>query len=555
MEKSPKSLSRPSAADAGTQLLAPEYDLSGRTLGDFRLLRSLGQGGMGQVYLAEQISLKRPVALKILKADLASNSTSLKRFKAEAEAVARATHANIVQVYAFGEIDGLHYMAMEYVEGLNLREYLAKKGIPSLALAVNIMRQVAAALQRAGELGIVHRDIKPENILLTRKGLVKVADFGLSRCFNSDQQLSSLTQPGVTLGTPLYMSPEQVEGKELDPRSDIYSFGITSFHMLSGDPPFQGQNPFEIALRHVQTEPEELKKVRPDLPTNLCAVVHKMMCKRPEGRYQTGRELLKDLNLVRDSLSVPRESATPTVALAEIAAAGGAGWATLRLSRVFIASAIIATAAGAVVGWTWKRPATTHRESAAPPLSHVESSESAAKLHEQFLLAAVQEYEQPSDQNQVILGVGHCLELAVYYLNQWRLDDADRLFEKLINNPANVKVYVVVGRFGHAIVLAFQDKADQSNRVFLQAINESEQAPGRRFLLNRNPRFLQMVAKALDHNAANLAPSNRHLPPGLEQLRKAQPLPAPPPRRQAAERSAGPRSQRGLVLCHSLIVG
>jgi hypothetical protein len=130
------------------------------------------------------------------------------------------------------------------------------------------------------------------------------------------------------------------------------------------------------------------------------------------------------------------------------------------------------------------------------------------------------------------------LELAVYYLNQWRLEDADRLFERLINNPANVKVYMVVGRFGHAIVLAFQDKAEESNRVFLQAIGESEQAPGRlRFLLNRNPRFLQAVAKALDHNAANLAASNRHLSPGLEQLRKAQPLPAPPPRRQAAERS------------------
>src|ERR1700731_2067863 len=138
MDNSPESLSRPPAADAGTQVLAPEAGLSGRALADFRLLRSLGQGGMGQVYLAEQISLKRPVALKILKADLASNSTSLKRFKAEPEAVARATHANIVQVYAFGEIDGLHYMAMEYVEGLNLRKFLAKKGIPSLALAVNI---------------------------------------------------------------------------------------------------------------------------------------------------------------------------------------------------------------------------------------------------------------------------------------------------------------------------------------------------------------------------------------------------------------------------------
>ncbi|HZY87626.1 MAG TPA: serine/threonine-protein kinase, partial [Gemmataceae bacterium] len=133
-------------------------DLTGRTVGDFRVLRRLGQGGMGQVYLAEQVSLKRKVALKILRPDLASDPTNLQRFKLEAESVARATHANIVQVYAVGEADGMPYMALEYVEGKNLREYLAKKGPPDLLLALSIMRQVAAALQRAGELGMVHRD-------------------------------------------------------------------------------------------------------------------------------------------------------------------------------------------------------------------------------------------------------------------------------------------------------------------------------------------------------------------------------------------------------------
>src|SRR5438067_9654224 len=140
-------------------------DLTGRVLGDFAVLRRLGQGGMGQVYLAEQQSLKRKVALKILKAELASNAVSLQRFEAEAKAVARATHANIVQVYAFGEGSGVHYMALEYVEGLNLREYLAKKGPPPLPLALGLMKQIAAALARAAELGIVHRDIKPDNIL------------------------------------------------------------------------------------------------------------------------------------------------------------------------------------------------------------------------------------------------------------------------------------------------------------------------------------------------------------------------------------------------------
>ena len=141
---------------------------------------------MGQVYLAEQTSLKRKVALKIMRPELALDAVSFQRFKAEAEAVARVTHANIVQVYAFGEESGLHYIALEYVEGRNLREYLARKGTTDSALTLSILRQVAAALQRASELGIIHRDIKPENILLTKRGEVKVADFGLSRCMQAE---------------------------------------------------------------------------------------------------------------------------------------------------------------------------------------------------------------------------------------------------------------------------------------------------------------------------------------------------------------------------------
>src|SRR5262245_59108063 len=176
-----------------------EPDLAGRVLGDYQILRRLGQGGMGSVYLAEQASLKRKVALKILRADLAANANALQRFEAEAHAVARATHANIVQVYAIGACEGLHFMALEYVEGRNLREFVARKGSPEVLLALSIMRQVAASLQRASELGIVHRDIKPENILLTRKGEVKVADFGLSRVREGDKPPLNLTQSGVTM--------------------------------------------------------------------------------------------------------------------------------------------------------------------------------------------------------------------------------------------------------------------------------------------------------------------------------------------------------------------
>src|SRR5262249_52455908 len=159
------------------------------------------QGGMGQVYLAEQISLKRKVALKLLRTDMAQNERSLQRFKIEAQNVARATHANIVQIYTIDQANGIHYIALEYVEGKNLREFIEKKGTPEISLALHIMAQVAAALQRASELGIIHRDVKPDNIMLTKKGEVKVADFGLSRCFDESNP-QNITQSQVVMGTP-----------------------------------------------------------------------------------------------------------------------------------------------------------------------------------------------------------------------------------------------------------------------------------------------------------------------------------------------------------------
>src|SRR5580700_3361063 len=265
----------------------PLPDLTGRTLGDYQILRRLGVGGMGHVYLARQLSLKREVALKLLRDDLNNNPTALMRFQAEAEAVAKLNHPNIVHIHQMGEAEGLRYMALEYVEGRNLRDHLARKGPPDLPVTLSIVRQVVLAIQQAHEHGIVHRDIKPENILVTRKVEVKVTDFGLSRYFSGETPALNLTQSGITLGTPLYMSPEQVQGHVVDHRSDIYSFGVTCYHMLVGEPPFKGQTPFEVALQHVQNAPQPLLEIRSDLPPELCAVVHKMMAKKPEDRYQT----------------------------------------------------------------------------------------------------------------------------------------------------------------------------------------------------------------------------------------------------------------------------
>lgn len=269
-------------------------DLASRQIGDFRLLRRLGRGAMADVYLAQQCSLHRQVAFKVLKSHLATDPVYIARFQREARAAASLVHANIVQIHDIGCIDGIHFIAQEYVQGQNLGQWIRRHGPPNARQAVGIIRQAAAALAKAAEQGIVHRDIKPENIMITRDGDVKVADFGLARLPDAREGVD-LTQVGITLGTPLYMSPEQVEGRPLDPRSDIYALGVTCYHMLSGAPPFQGETVLSIAVQHLKKEPKPLAEVRPELPAVLCRIVHKMLAKDPRQRYQSARQLLSDL--------------------------------------------------------------------------------------------------------------------------------------------------------------------------------------------------------------------------------------------------------------------
>lgn len=514
----------------------PEGDLTGRLLGEFQVLRRLGQGGMGQVYVAEQVSLKRKVALKILKAELAADPVSLQRFRAEAEAIARITHANIVQVYAIGEAGGLNYMALEYVEGCNLRDYLVRKGPPDVPLALSVMRQVAAALQRAGEAAVVHRDIKPENILLTRKGEVKVADFGLSRILAGREQPLNLTQTGTTMGTPLYMSPEQVQGQPTDTRSDIYSFGVTCYHMLAGDPPFRGTTAFEVALQHVQAKPRPLGEVRPDLPADLCRLVDRMLAKKPEDRFASAGNLLKELSHLRESLGssarnpaistgsfTPPEAPPdprPTVALP---AAGGR-----RLRRVAALTVVAALVGGAAVGWYrgGSNAAAVAPEPTGGPVDDVKRFRSAQE-HEQFLLRAVEEFARPDTPGETTAGLEHAVKLGLLYLDQWRLDDADRFFDHLTNIRPPVKSYRTFGRLGHAIVLAFRDRPKESNQAFLSVVVDWRQPDSRlRFLLSE-PRLRQTVAKALSYNAANNAADPEPIPPALQFLRRP-PIPLRP---------------------------
>lgn len=282
------------SAPSTLPLLPPEPgSLVGRQIGDFLLERLIGLGGMGEVYLAQQISLPRAVALKILRFELSRDEQYLRRFRAEAKAIAPISHPHIVSVYSIGEQEGLHFIAFEYVRGINLRQYIDRHGPLEEETALRIGMRVASALQQASDAGIIHRDIKPENVLITRRGEVKVADFGLARQVGGEDV--RLTQTGVTMGTPLYMSPEQIQGNELDSRSDLYSLGIMCYHMLAGEPPFRGETAMAVAIKHVHGEAEPLTEIRPDVRPEFLAIIARMMSKKPEDRYETAGNLLADL--------------------------------------------------------------------------------------------------------------------------------------------------------------------------------------------------------------------------------------------------------------------
>ncbi|MBY0587775.1 protein kinase [bacterium] len=287
-------------------ILLDPLRLIGRTLGDFMIERIIGRGGMGEVFLARQISLDRHVALKILKPELAGDQQYLKRFEAEARSLAPISHPNIVSVYAIGENDGLHFIALEFVRGIDLRRFIEQKGALEEPVALRIARLVASALVRAGEAGIVHRDIKPENVLLTRQGDVKVADFGLAR--SSQTQDVRLTQTGVTMGTPLYMSPEQIQGQPIDVRSDLYSLGIVCYQMLAGEPPFRGQTAMAVAIQHVHGSPDPLGTIRPDVDPGFLAIIGRLMAKSPADRYQSASDVSDDLEKLSrgEALELPR---------------------------------------------------------------------------------------------------------------------------------------------------------------------------------------------------------------------------------------------------------
>ncbi|HEY1663788.1 MAG TPA: serine/threonine-protein kinase [Verrucomicrobiae bacterium] len=272
-------------------------DLSGTTLGGYRLVRKIAQGGMGIIYEAIQVKLSRKVALKILTDQLATRPEFLQRFEREARASAALNHPNIVQVHDFGEAEGRHYIIMEFIEGDNLSNYVAKHGKIPVENALAIIEQAALALKAASEKSIVHRDIKPSNLMVTRDGRVKVADMGLAKILTED---SELTMSSVSIGSPHFIAPEQAgSSKTADHRVDIYSLGVTLLYLVTGKYAYDGDSPISIVLAHATKPLPSGAELGTDLPPEIEAFIRRMAAKNPDHRYQNYDELLADLQLVK----------------------------------------------------------------------------------------------------------------------------------------------------------------------------------------------------------------------------------------------------------------
>lgn len=255
----------------------------------YEIIDKVGSGGMADVYKAKCHRLNRYVAIKILKPEFSSDMNFVEKFRAEAQSVAGLSHPNIVSVYDVGDDDGLHYIVMELVEGITLKRFIERRGKLDIKEAVGIAIQIAQGMEAAHSHHIIHRDIKPQNIIISREGKVKVADFGIAKAATSN----TISQNAI--GSVHYLSPEQARGGYSDERSDIYSLGVTLYEMLTGQVPFAGDNSVSVALLHIQSEATPVQVLNPGVPTSVDRIVLKCMQKKPERRYQSAAELIRDL--------------------------------------------------------------------------------------------------------------------------------------------------------------------------------------------------------------------------------------------------------------------
>src|SRR2546428_4942846 len=271
----------------------PRGITEGSDLGErYHIVQRLGEGGMGEVYLARDRELDRDVALKVIRLDLVSHPAILERFKREIQLSSNVTHKNVLRVYDLGEAAGVKFLTMQYVDGQDLATIMRREGRLPLPRVIDIFRQICEGLQAAHECGVIHRDLKPQNILIDGRGKVLIADFGLAKSV----QYATLTEAGKVIGTPHYMSPEQVKGIALDRRSDIYSLGIMLYEMLTGSLPFTGSSAYEAMIQRTTRTPRPASDHNPKIPQYLLKILDKCLQPAPELRYSSTAEIVRDLD-------------------------------------------------------------------------------------------------------------------------------------------------------------------------------------------------------------------------------------------------------------------
>jgi serine/threonine protein kinase len=301
-----------------------EHPLLGRTLSHYQVVSLLGAGGMGEVFLAQDPRLDRTVALKILPGDLAADPDRMQRFEREARAASALNHPNVATIYDVGESDGIHFIAMEHVEGQTIAERIGGQPLTASEV-IDVAVQVADALDVAHAKGITHRDIKPANLMLTHRGYLKVLDFGIAKTTggdtltpNDDSSVEPQTAFGRVIGSGPYMSPEQIVGGDVDSRSDVFSLGVVIYQMATGQLPFSGSTRTEMKDRLLHAAPETMMRFNPDTPPELERITLKCLDKRTDGRYQSARELLTDLWPLKRQLDANAARAMPDAVRLEL---------------------------------------------------------------------------------------------------------------------------------------------------------------------------------------------------------------------------------------------